>query len=516
MPTRHPHVPDACRWLRRKRAHHEPPDNAPNARKARGATGASSAPHATVRGTGTPDGITDPTGATDATDATIADRGDAERVGPLFREPLTIQPASRRHVADVVPPATFSGPGVQVVDMLSALSTNPPRFSRRSTKRHRPGAHLDTDHPGIHGTRVGAGTGDDAAADAHGHDAHGRDAGSRAARYSPLGPGAIATLPVLDAAEHTLRLLCSGPEPLHLDGHLIGSDVPQRPILVTDLADVLRNRTVSATSRNTAWRLLVGRARTSGAPWVLAAVGVALPGLRTQADHVARAWPDLEVDELEAELVSGFINALAAIDITSRYICSLLIARAYNQVRRAVYAEVSATVNRAQLQHDSQAPPRPPGHPDFVLARAVQAGILTVAEADVIGRSRLEKIALTILAEQNAVSVNTLARRRNRAEHRLRTAILDGVLEADIPAPEAARWRHPPPDLPPHQRTSHLRRWHRTSNAGSTQAPAPADTRQRLTRRQPTNRVGASNAEGPPEPGKAPERFRSSVSDIAA
>ena len=83
--------------------------------------------------------------------------------------------------------------------------------------------------------------------------------------------------------------------------------------------------------------------------------------------------------------------------------------------RRAVGIEVSAPVRRW-------------GHPDFVLAAAVRAGIITPAEAELVGATRLEGGPLGEAAAGLGISRGTLLTRRNRAERRLAAAIRTGTL----------------------------------------------------------------------------------------
>jgi hypothetical protein len=68
-----------------------------------------------------------------------------------------------------------------------------------------------------------------------------------------------------------------------------------------------------------------------------------------------------------------------------------------------------------------------------VLAAAVRARAITAAEAELIGRNRLEGIPLSQVAAETGVTHSALCHRRRRAETRLTRAISDGIL-AD-PAP---------------------------------------------------------------------------------
>jgi hypothetical protein len=75
---------------------------------------------------------------------------------------------------------------------------------------------------------------------------------------------------------------------------------------------------------------------------------------------------------------------------------------------------------------ESSIPPRPCGHPDFVLADAVRQGVIASEEADLIGRTRLERIPLLEIAHELGISYNAAKNRRWRAEARLVAAIKEG------------------------------------------------------------------------------------------
>ncbi len=73
-------------------------------------------------------------------------------------------------------------------------------------------------------------------------------------------------------------------------------------------------------------------------------------------------------------------------------------------------------------------PGMPWGHPDFVLAAAVRKGVLTPAQAGLIGRNRLEGVPLAQIAAEQGNSHAALCNRRKRAEKALTDAIRNGLL----------------------------------------------------------------------------------------
>ena len=60
---------------------------------------------------------------------------------------------------------------------------------------------------------------------------------------------------------------------------------------------------------------------------------------------------------------------------------------------------------------------------DLVLAGAVTAGVLTGAEAELIGVTRLEDVSPNVMAARLGITVTALYARRERAEKRLVAAL---------------------------------------------------------------------------------------------
>jgi hypothetical protein len=78
---------------------------------------------------------------------------------------------------------------------------------------------------------------------------------------------------------------------------------------------------------------------------------------------------------------------------------------------------------RRGLPEECSRPVPPWGHPDFVLAAAARAGILTRAEAALIGRNRLENVPLARIATETGISHTALCNRRAHAERKITAAI---------------------------------------------------------------------------------------------
>jgi hypothetical protein len=229
----------------------------------------------------------------------------------------------------------------------------------------------------------------------------------------------------LDDLETTLRLLCTGPKPLAVDGRTLGHGLPRRMITLHELASVLMHPSTSHDAREAAWRLLVTRVRTGQDNAVIGACGVALPGLRKAAGRLARAASRYDV---QADLLEGFIKELATVDITKPGICGRLCNAAHSTARAALRKQEAAASGEANFAPGSTLPPAPFGHPDFVLVRAVRAGVITVEEADLLGVTFLEHVPLAEYADRVGMTRWAAYRRRSQAKLKLKAAIESGRL----------------------------------------------------------------------------------------
>jgi hypothetical protein len=228
------------------------------------------------------------------------------------------------------------------------------------------------------------------------------------------------------AAQRAFDLLVCPPAPLVLDGRGFPG-LPGRILALDELAKLLISDGVARPVRDLVWRELVVRARRDGPAWVVAAVGVAMPGLRKVAGRLARGWRG-DSEDLDAELVAGFVERLRTVDVDAPRICGRLIDAGLRAARRARAAEETAEAFRTDLAW-SRPPQEPWDHPDWVLARAVAAAVIDPDECLLIGATRLEDVTLVVVAEKLGVSAAVAAAWRRKAERRLATAIAEGELD---------------------------------------------------------------------------------------
>jgi hypothetical protein len=232
-----------------------------------------------------------------------------------------------------------------------------------------------------------------------------------ASRHSPS-----RTSSALRVAQYIFTRSACEPTTLWLDGAQF-DDLPDGRLLLMPLRDVLLRPATTPGTRDAVWRELISRARTCES-WLVAAMGMAMPGLR-------RAVRQLTIDvrgdrdDLESAVAEGFVTALHKVDLGDTSLCARLVTAARKAGAKQLYQD--AAVDAAVWSQFASRAPRPPwGHPDFVLLDAVASG---VQEARLIGATRLEHVPVAELAAELGLLTNTLVKRRRRAEERVRDAI---------------------------------------------------------------------------------------------
>lgn len=204
-----------------------------------------------------------------------------------------------------------------------------------------------------------------------------------------------------------------------------GEGLPDGPIGLPELRRLVLSPGVGQSTRDAVWRVLIDRARADGASWLVAAVGMAMPGLRRQVRVLAGSGGAARED-LESAVAEGFVTALRTVDVTGRGLCGRLLRAGYRAGVRQVFQDAPFT-GGAVTGFASRAPQPPWGHPDFVLADAVAAGVLSHHDAWLIGVTRLEDVPVAVVAAELGEPTNTVVARRRRAERCLRDALTTGL-----------------------------------------------------------------------------------------
>jgi hypothetical protein len=229
----------------------------------------------------------------------------------------------------------------------------------------------------------------------------------------------------LDAAEKAFLLLAQAPTHVPFDAR--GFDgLPDRILPLDELRRLVLAAGASPQVRDAVWRELVVRARRDGLAWRVAAVGMAMPGLRRQAGLLAAGWRG-DTHDLDSELLVGFMECLARVDLDEPRICGRLLEAGVRAARKIREAESDTMLIRSG-EPGSVLPIRPWDHPDLVLARAVAVAVLDRDEATLIASTRLDHQTLAVVAAQIGISPQLASSWRARAERRLVEAIGAGEL----------------------------------------------------------------------------------------
>lgn len=257
-----------------------------------------------------------------------------------------------------------------------------------------------------------------------------------AAMHQPHDAHTVGHVPSpLDTARECFTLLVTGPQALSLDGRSF-SGLPDRRIPLDELRDRMLRRRCPWRTRDAVWAHLVRQSREHGATWTLACAGMALPALAGVARWLTARFPG-EVFDVHAEVLGGFLAALATVDVDRPRVLVRLRWASY----RAGFAALSEALDAPTPvgRGFQSAPPRQPwGHPDLVLARAVRQSVLNRTEADLIGATRLDETPITDWADRHGMSHEAAYKARQRAERRLVAFLRDQTVTTDPDDPVAS------------------------------------------------------------------------------
>jgi hypothetical protein len=221
--------------------------------------------------------------------------------------------------------------------------------------------------------------------------------------------------PALDAVEQAFARLTADPDTPRVrtvEGRLplpMVRSILADPATPTPEADVI-------------WRTLIGRARGDGGTWILAAVGCALPRIRSGIWHATRD-SQVERDEAVQAALAAFTEALLTLAPIPTFGVLDELVRPARNAAQTVADRVSRERIAHRKPHASIPPYTPSGHVDFVLADLVSDGVISREEADLIGRHRFEGATIRRLAELNEVPRMRIQRRLDSAEARVIAAL---------------------------------------------------------------------------------------------
>jgi hypothetical protein len=261
-------------------------------------------------------------------------------------------------------------------------------------------------------------------------------------------------IPVLDGIRVSWEWLCASPHPVTLDRAALGG-LSNGPLPLDEVRARLLDRGCPGSVRDAVWAHLIGRSRVDGPTWTVACAGMALPMLAGVCRTLC-GGRGVERDDVASGIVTGFVAALGRVELDRPGLASSLRWAAvrgghavlreqrraprpvpHDQLVRALFAPTGAVGNAIRDEGqdltgaepgpglgpsgcwESTPPPTPGGHPDLVLAAAVQDGVLSRDEAALIGETRLEATTLAQAAARRGRTVAAVTMQRLRAEMRL-------------------------------------------------------------------------------------------------
>lgn len=251
---------------------------------------------------------------------------------------------------------------------------------------------------------------------------------------SPISPNSTSTAAMqtrpLNLAEHSFRLLMQGPQPLAVDGTVLGVGLPARPIPLDELGTLLLHPACSRATRDEVWRHLIEQARTHRSAWMVAAVALAAPMLRRLLKTFTETL-SVEREELEAEVLACFMEALGRVELSWSHPLLRLSRLTQFAVLRSHAVDRPHLLPEPDINGDRRALRYPTGHVDLLLTRAVELGVITADAAELISMTRLDHISVSAYCSARGLLYCTALKRRQRAEARLRQALMSGDLSGN-------------------------------------------------------------------------------------
>jgi hypothetical protein len=224
----------------------------------------------------------------------------------------------------------------------------------------------------------------------------------------------------LDVVERHFTTLTGGPCPLALDGARLGCGLPPKQMPLDELRVMLLKRQTSWLTKNAAWQELVRLAHAQPDPWIMAAAGVIVPGLKHIGGKLGPCYPG-DPSDLDSEILEGFFQALDLAEPTDPKLYSQFYWAAFRRGHEACNREKRLARQRADLTEATRpAAPRPrTGHPDLVLANAMLDGAVTPRQADLVSGIHLGRINRSSAADRLGLSRRQIGLELAAAERKL-------------------------------------------------------------------------------------------------
>jgi hypothetical protein len=223
----------------------------------------------------------------------------------------------------------------------------------------------------------------------------------------------------LEQVEHAYLRYAYGPDPvLFWGGYDTG--LSNRGHTLPEVTAMLTDKATSAAAKDQVWKSLVRLAHISKHDWKVIAAGLAIRGLKRAVTRARYHAPNIDNrDDLESAAMAGFIEAIETIDTGKRQICARLCQAAYVNARRYAIELKQYQQSMCSAVYESHPPPDQHQHVDLVLIEAIEEGIITKQQADLILETRLEKRSLRQSANGHGIEFAKARYERRHGEHEL-------------------------------------------------------------------------------------------------
>ena len=175
------------------------------------------------------------------------------------------------------------------------------------------------------------------------------------------------------------------------------------------------------------------------AAWVIAAVGMAMPALLRYAAQLASGYRG-DRDDVDAEVLTGFLAALRErVDLAKpaphAALCMAAFRAGHDLVRQS---REYTPVDDVEHVTGPRTPTVPWGHPDLLVRRAVQLGLVDEDDEQPYLDVRLGQKAIEPIAAGLGITADALRMRLGRIDTRLADALARGLLTGAV-ATDAGR-----------------------------------------------------------------------------
>jgi hypothetical protein len=235
----------------------------------------------------------------------------------------------------------------------------------------------------------------------------------------------------LTTAETAFALLTCEPAPLVFDARPVPG-LPDTTMPLDELRTLVMSARYDSDTTDLLWRQLAHHAREWGPPWLVGAIGVALPALTHLAAKISRGHAR-HIDDVDSEVLAGFLHALRTADLAVPRLWLRLCWAAWRAGAAVITADDGDELP-PDLSSGSRSPRRPYGHPDLLLGRAAAAGLITHQAAELISATRFGDALIEHLAAAEGVTAAAMRMRRRRAERVVAAAVVRGDLSGPLRA----------------------------------------------------------------------------------